>query len=193
MAEALMRQKMAERAETAVVSSAGLLEDGRTSPEPVVELVGRLGVDLSERTSHQLTGEDLDRADIVITMERHQLREAALMTDSAWPKTFTLKEIVRRGAAAGGIDEGETVEAFLARLHEDREPAELLGDSWLDDVADPFGGTSEQYEVTWREIDELVTALADLLQPSEVPPDDDAAVETVAVPRRSRFGLARKG
>jgi protein-tyrosine phosphatase len=184
---------MAERGETAVVSSAGLLEDGRTSPEEVVELVGTLGGDLSERTSHQVTAEDLDRADVVITMERHHLREAALMTASAWPKTFTLKEIVRRGSAIGGIEEDEPVEAFLARLHEDREPAELLGDSSSDDVADPFGGTAEQYEVTWHEIDELVTALADLLRPSEEAPDDAAAVETIPVPRRSRFGLERKG
>jgi protein-tyrosine-phosphatase len=193
MAEVLMTRRMSQRGETAVVSSAGLLEDGRTSPAEVVGLVATLGIDLSERTSHQLSVEDLDRVDLVLTMERRQLREAALMTASAWPKTFTLKEIVRRGSAVGGMEEDERIEAWLARLHEDREPAELLGVSSTDDVVDPFGGTAEQYEVTWREIDGLVKALTDLLWPSEKPPDGGAAAAAMPAPRRSRFGLARKG
>ena len=51
-----------------------------------------------------------DGADLVLTMTREHLRHVVAMDPSAWPRTFTLKEFVRRAqsvapatAGAGGF------------------------------------------------------------------------------------------
>jgi protein-tyrosine phosphatase len=195
MAEALMARRIAERGVEAVVSSAGLLDGGRKSPTEIIDLTAVLGADLSERASRQLTSDDLEHADLALTMERMHLREAALMTPGAWAKTFTLKEIVRRGTAVGARGGDEPMADWVSRLHAERDPAELLGDSLLDDVADPYGGTPEQYEVTMVEIDSLVTALADLIWPSSAALSSREAPSTASIEpsRRGLFGLARRG
>jgi protein-tyrosine-phosphatase len=163
MAEALMGKRIGELQAPADVASAGLLEGGRLSPPEVIELMAQIGVDLSSRTSRQVSVEDLDRSDLVLTMERQQLREVAIMTPLAWPKTFTLKELIGRCTSVGGRLEGEALESWIARVHEKRQPADLLGESSSDEVADPYGGTAAEYNATMLELEDLVAQLADLI------------------------------
>jgi protein-tyrosine phosphatase len=203
MAEALMRERIGERLAQASVSSAGLLEGGQACPTEIVDLMAELGVDLSPRRSRQVTAELIDASDLVLTMEREHLREIAVRVPSAWPRTFTLKELVRRGTMVGWRNRGEPVENWIARAHAERDPAELLGASSSDDVADPYGGTVEQYAATKLELGALVSELADLIWPDEAAmlgfTGDGAAEAAVAPPaadqpvRRSRFGIARRG
>jgi hypothetical protein len=40
-------------------------------------------------------------ATLRIGLEREHVQEAVLLDGSAWPRTFTLKEIVRRGEEVG--------------------------------------------------------------------------------------------
>ena len=47
-----------------------------------------------------------------------------------------------------------------------RERPDLLGDSLLDDVADPYGGPNSAYEATVSEIEGLVDRLVYLLWPA---------------------------
>jgi protein-tyrosine-phosphatase len=203
MAEALMRKRMTELLAPARVASAGLLEGGRTSPPEVVELMASVGADLSERTSRQVSVDDLDRADLVLTMERQQLREVAVMTSTAWPKTFTMKELVQRGATVGGRLDGEEVDSWVARVHAGREPADLLDSAPMDEVADPFGGPFEAYAATKLELEDLVAQLGNLLfVPGAVPvvvlaeelaDSGEGAVASAEQPGRSLFGLVRRG
>jgi hypothetical protein len=90
---------------------------------------------------------------------------------SVLERAFTLKEIVRRGEEQGGWASGEPLEAWLARLGEGRRPADLLGDSDIDDVADPIGGPRRSYERTADELDDLTARLARLLGIAEEPGD----------------------
>jgi hypothetical protein len=82
----------------------------------------------------------LQRADLVLGMERAHVRHAVLLEPEAWPRTFTLKELVRRGEELGSRPPVESPGAWLARAHEGRDRPDMLGDSLLDDVADPYGG-----------------------------------------------------
>jgi protein-tyrosine-phosphatase len=195
MAEALMHKRVAELQASAGVASVGLLEGGRFSPPEVIELMAQIGADLSDRTSRQVSVEDLDRSDLVLTMERQQLREVSIMTPTAWAKTFTLKELVGRCASVGGRLEGEPVESWIARVHDGREPADLLGESSVDEVADPYGGTAEDYAATKLEIDALVAQLADLIFVPATAPEDptDGAGASPERPGRSLLGLVRRG
>lgn len=177
-----MGQRLRELRTSAGVASAGLLEGGRLSPPEVIELMALIGVDLSHRTSREVSVEDIDRSDLVLTMERHQLREVSLLTPAAWAKTFTLKEFIGRCASVGGRPEGEPVESWIARVHEGRQVADLLGESSIDEVADPYGGTPEEYASTELELEGLVAQLADLIfvpapEPASEPADrTDGAV-----------------
>ena len=202
MAEALMRQCIADRNASASVSSAGLLEGGHPCPPEIVALMASIGVDLTERQSRQLTADLIESADLVLTMEREHLREIAVMVESAWQRTFTLKEIVRRGTDVGCRSGREPMESWIARVHTGREPTELLGASSGDDVADPYGGTAEQYTATKLELESLVAEVADLIWPTEaaklgvagdtVAEVDAGATESERTGRRARFGLSRR-
>jgi arsenate reductase (thioredoxin) len=61
-----MAQAFAERAGLDV-RSAGSHAESRLHPE-VIEAMHELGIDLSGRTPHQLTNEDVEWADLVVTM-----------------------------------------------------------------------------------------------------------------------------
>ncbi len=160
-----MERAISDRGARAGVSSAGLLPGGRPRPPEITELLASVDVDTTGRTSRQLQVGDVEASDLVLTMEREQLRTVALMTPTAWSKTFTLKEIARRGAESGSRKAGESIETWTARLHHDRVPSALLGYSDADDVADPYGGDMEEYTATMLEIDGLVRAVADLIWP----------------------------
>jgi hypothetical protein len=80
----------------------------------------------------------------------------------AWPRTFTLKEIVRRGERLGRR-EGRSLPEWLAGLHWGRRLADFLGDDAADDVADPVGRSRRVYARTAGELDDLTRRLAMLL------------------------------
>ena len=107
----------------------------------------------------------LGRADLIVGMTREHVREAAVLRPDLYDRTFTLKELVRRGRKAGARADDERVPDWLARLVRGRMPQDHLGASALDDVADPVGQGERVYEQTADELDELTTALVDLLWP----------------------------
>ena len=165
MGEALLRARLAERGVEAVVGSAGTRATlGPASPE-VVELMAQRGFDVSTHVSRQLSPELVEAADLVVGMAREHVREAALLAPGALARTFTLKELVRRGAEGGPMLADETLGAWLDRLGGDRVPADLMGGSELDDVADPIGQRMAAFEQAADEIDDLATRLSRLVAP----------------------------
>ena len=165
MAEALLGTRIAERELPATVVSAGLLEGGHDRPAEVTVVLAKRGIALPDGLSRQLLQSDLQRADLVLGMERAHVRHSVLLEPYAWSRTFTLKELVRRGAELGPRPSFESPRAWLARAHEGRDRPDLLGDSPLDDVADPYGGPSSAYEAAVTEIEDLVDRLVSLLWP----------------------------
>jgi protein-tyrosine-phosphatase len=145
------------------VASAGLLEGGRpVSPEVVTTLLP-FGIDLSGHRSTQLTAAALEGADLILGLERRHAREAILLVPSAWPRTFTLKDLVRRGETLGPRPAHQPLGTWLAAVGDGRERTDLIGRSPEDDVADPLGGDLAAYRAAAAEIADLVQRLTRLL------------------------------
>src|SRR4029079_2442522 len=82
------------------------------------------------------------------------------LDQTIWPRTFTLKELVRRAAAMPPAQQGERVTGWLHRVAEGRRAADLMTPSPVDDIADPYGRPLRDHvamvAALSREIDALV-------------------------------------
>lgn len=160
MAAALLEARLAELGLEGRATSAGLLEGGQpASPEAVAVLAGR-GVDLSAHVSRQLSTDAVVDADLVLGMERRHMRAAAVLGGDSMHKSFTIKEFLRRALEAGQRQPGEALGAWLDRVGVGRDPVELAGDDDADAVADPVGGTLQDYQLTIEELDLLVRGVS---------------------------------
>ena len=169
MAEALLRRHPGTSAgSTARVSSAGLLSDGQPATDTAVDTMAEPGPRhlRPPQPPHQLRACS-SRADLIVAMAREHVREAVVLRPDRYRRTFTLKELVRRGRR-GSRAPGEALEDWLARLHDGAAPLDHLGASPVDDVADPVGQGPHVYERTAAELDDLTTRLVDLLWPPAV-------------------------
>lgn len=172
MAEVLLRHRLDALGLEARVSSAGELPPGVPAEGGSRRAMASRGLDLSTHRSRVFTGEQLDGADLVIAMARRHVREAVLLCPDAWPRTFTLKELVRRGEAAAPRRSDQPLAAWLALVHAGRRTSDLLGDDVADDVEDPIGAPDHVYEATAAELDDLVAHLVDLAFAPAAPPPD---------------------
>lgn len=171
LAEGFLVAIAAKRDLPLTVTSAGTIPSGLEVPVEVRDILSsaagidreRLDLDL-DRVGREVETADLEDSDLILCMARAHVREAVVREPSVWPRCFTLKELVRRGSNIGPR-RGEAVESWLARVHEGRDSASLLGDSDDDDVADPYGGTPEEYQVTATEISRLIDRLVGLVWP----------------------------
>lgn len=148
--------------------SAGLLESGNPASASGIEILAGRGLDMNPHRSTTVSAEILRGADLVIGMARQHVREAVVLDRRVWPRTFTLKELVRRGSTIGPRKEGESLEAWLTRAHMGRTTASLMGASPDDDIADPIGRPRAAYEHMVEEIGGLVDRLVGLAWPAEV-------------------------
>jgi protein-tyrosine phosphatase len=159
MAQALLSDRLAGLGQAAIVRSGGMLVDGEPPrPEAITAMAG-YGLDITSHRSRRVTADDLDRADLTLAMARENLRYAVVAAPAIWPRAFTLPELVRRGAAIGRRLPEESLADWLARVHDGRDRAALLGDSADDDVADPTGGPQRGYTETAA----ILSSLADEL------------------------------
>lgn len=163
MAEVLLRERLREAGVPAETSSCGLLEPDIPATPEAVQTVAALGLDLSAHRSRRLDRRTVEGADLVLAMAREHLREVVVAAPDAFPRTFTLKELVRRGEAAGPRLPPEDLPTYLARIGFGRRPADLLGGSGEDDVADPIGMPVEAYRATAEELDDLCRRAVALL------------------------------
>jgi len=162
MAEALLADRLAALGSAATVRSSGMLGDGEPPhPEAITAMAG-FGLDISAHRSRRVIAQDLEAADLTLAMARENLRHAVVTAPAAWPRAFTLRELVRRGGAAGQRGSEESLGAWLARAHHGRERAALLGDSPTDDVADPAGGPPDGYAETATILSGLLDRLVGL-------------------------------
>jgi protein-tyrosine phosphatase len=170
MAAALFRRRVDWLEEACVrqdvtVTSAGLLDAGHPPPAEVVAVMAGLGIDLSGHRSTQLDVDLVSAADLVVGMARRHAREVVLLESAAWPRTLTLKDLVRRGEKVGPRQAREGLSSWLDHLHEGRDRMDLVGRAPEDDVADPLGGPQSAYAAAARELGNLVDRVAALLWP----------------------------
>ena len=166
MAELLLRERLREGGIRAETSSCGLLEPDIPATAEAIETMAGRGLDLSGHRSRRLDRRTVAGADLILAMAREHLREVVVTAPDAFHRTFTLKELVRRGEAAGPRLPAEDLSTYLARLGFGRRPADLLGGSGEDDVADPIGLPAEAYRATAEELDDLCKRAVALLADS---------------------------
>ncbi len=165
MAAALLRRDLATRDVDAHVSSAGLLTEDRPPSDEVIELMGKINLDVTGERSRLLTDRIVSSSDLVLAMAREHVRAAVLLDPPSFGRTFTLKEIVRRGREVGSRSGDESFDAWLARVGEGRQPADCMGSSPLDDIVDPIGRRFGVFKQVATEIEELTADLVRLAWP----------------------------
>ena len=165
MAEVLLRRALAARGADVDVRSAGMMAGGAPASGGSVRVMSARGLDLAGHRSHHMTVAEVAAADLVIAMARVHAREAVVLHPPAWPRTFTLKDLVRRGERVGARLPEEPLAAWLERVGAGRTRADLLGRDPADDVADPIGGPDRAYESTAALLEDLVERAVDLAFP----------------------------
>jgi len=154
----------AARGETWSVRSAGTARLRVELDPNTVAAAAEVGLDLGEHVPRLVDRPTLERdgADLVLTMSRAQLREIVAIDPSWWPRSFTLKELVRRASLAPPAAPGESLEAWLRRLALGRRAAAMLGPDPGDDVDDPYGLPRRAHRAMVTEVTGLVDALVRL-------------------------------
>src|ERR1700722_3704752 len=162
MAAALLARRLSGLGVAARVRSAGRLRGGDPPLPEVSSVMARYGIDVTGHRSRVACAADLARASLVLAMARDNLRYAVVTEPGAWPRAFTLRELIRRGEQVGPRPPGEPFSGWLARVHAGRERTALLGDSADDDVPDPAGGPLSAYADVADLLDRSLTRLAEL-------------------------------
>lgn len=162
MAEAFLRRRLDALGVPARVASAGMLFDGVPAAAESVAVLAGAGLDASGHRSRRVGAEMVAGAGLVVCMAREHVRHVVVLAPEAWPRTFTLKELVRRARAVGPRRPGQGFEEWLGAVHAGRATGALLDDSPDDDVADPIGLGPAVYRGVADEIHDLTDELVDL-------------------------------
>jgi protein-tyrosine phosphatase len=181
MAEGLLRRLFAQAGVGASVGSAGLLPGGVPATPDAVATMADRRVDIAPHVSQTVTEEMALDTPLILAMTRHHVRELCAGYGAPMDRTFTLKELVRRGEDAGGRVHGESVYGWLARLNTGRRTADLMGDDPVDDIADPVGQPRAVYEDTADELEDQLRRFVQLLVGG--PPRSAAYAEGTREPR----------
>lgn len=139
MAAAITRQRATEAGLDLVVTSAGTAV--RDIPvDPDARLVLRdMGIEVPDHRPRQLDRAIVrsDGRDLIVTMTRGHLREVVAADRAAWPRTFTLRELVRRLSSLTEMPDDWS--ARLAALGAGRTARDLMSSDPGDDISDPYG------------------------------------------------------
>jgi protein-tyrosine phosphatase len=136
---------------------------GTGATTPTIDAAAALRVDLRRHESTRLDAQQVRAANLVIGMERRHVQEAVVLDPSAFSRSFTLKELVRRGRAIGRRGYRESLADWTARVSAGRRPVDLLGASRDDDIDDPTTNAMVDHQSTAIEIDELVATVVELI------------------------------
>ena len=93
------------------------------------------------------------------------MREIVLADPPSFARTFTLRELVRRGGLHGPRRRDQPLAGWLEQIGEGRRHVDLLGSSPLDDIPDPMGGTSRDYRAMLAELDTATRTIHLLIWP----------------------------
>jgi protein-tyrosine phosphatase len=162
MAEGFLRQRLGARHVPATVTSAGTRTQGRPPVDEVIELMADRDIDIREHRSQLVTKQLVTEADLIICMAREHLREVVLIDADAYPRTFTLRELVRLADEAGPRPDELSITDWLRKL-DDGQPT--IGFSELDDIEDPVGRRFAVYRKSCEEIEVLVDRMVELVWP----------------------------
>jgi len=115
----MLRDRLGEASEEIQVLSAGLNVFEGYATEEAFQLMRDEGVDLSNFRSRQLTLEMVEKADLILTMQRSHKLHVFALDPRARDKTFTLKEFSEETEKPDIADPyGRGIEAYKACVEE---------------------------------------------------------------------------
>lgn len=145
------------------VESAGFLSGGEAPSVNAVKVVASRGGDVHDHISRMISPALLEKADLVLCMQRMHVREAVALVPSVLSRTFTLKEFARRATELNRAN-SETHAEWIARLSRARDAAIFhREDDKSDDISDPSGASMSIFEVTADEIERCILVVAEAL------------------------------
>lgn len=160
MAMGLLADRLAQSDSKGIVRSAGFARADVPVHPYAFECMRERSIDIGSHRSAVLGREWIVGPefvpDVVVGMAREHVRNIVLLERSAWSRTFTLKELVRRAAAVGRREPGQSPAEWIGEVAEGRQLAAMLGDDPDDDVADPMGRSPATFARTAAEIEDLV-------------------------------------
>jgi protein-tyrosine phosphatase len=149
--------------------------DNLPASENAVMALKDLGIELKEHRSQRITKEKLAEVDLVLTMTlRHKIRlinqypefKDKIFTLKEYAKGIDLEKIIKRVEELESIilqsknelnNDGENIEEFKSKFQKEIGELQKLYETMAElDVADPFGGTLDDYRVTLQEIKEHI-------------------------------------
>lgn len=165
IAEAFLGAMARDKGLNVTAESAGTLRGDRPIAPGALAAIGDDGLDMSRHRSRLLGLRAIRRSDLVLGMGREHVRETVALDPPAWPRSFTLKEFVRRGEAVGARPADELLRAWLDKVGAGRRREELMGSSTADDVVDPMDGGDALCRATADEVRDLVSRVLLLIEP----------------------------
>lgn len=121
------------------------------------------GIDLAEHRSSPVTEQSIAAADLILGMTREHVREVVAISPDAWPKTFTIKDFIRRAERGGPPGRHQRFSDWLESIGAEREPYDALGTNPGDEVPDPFGQRAKVWTRVIDDLDDMVSAIAAIL------------------------------
>ena len=169
MAAGLLAAHLAAIGADASVTSAGTASYELPVDPVAVAAARALGVEIWAHRPRMLDRALLahDGQHLIITMTREHLRHVVTTDRTAWRRTFTLRELVRRASSGGRVDESVTGEerfaGVIGELAAPRRANDLIDNDPDDDIADPYGQGIAAVRRAAAELDLLTGSLAKLL------------------------------
>lgn len=171
MAEGILRARLAGVVPEVHVSSAGLMLHGHPAEPHAVKVMARQGVDITSHRSRVVSIEMLEKADLIIGMERRHVREVSALSYEVFQRAFTLPELVAV-AEKHGVRHHTDLASWAHEIGHGRNSLEYLRDAAAHEVADPIGGSLRRFRSCARELNDLVDRLVPLAWPGS---DSDRA------------------
>lgn len=164
------------------VASAGTrARRGEPVAPPMARLLTGAGADVGGFRARQLHEGLLRSTDLVLTMTRQHRAEVVELWPRAVRRSFTLLELARLAALVavqdlpvGSVEDRwrALVGLAAARRHEVRAAADV------DDVADPYRGSTDDYQRSFEQISAAVTAVVSVLGSPAAPAASRACAVT---------------
>lgn len=184
MAEGFLRSALDRRfgSEAPTVDSAGT-QGWEGSPAQAGSIVAarEREVDIERHVARRMTAEQIEGADLVLTMAGEHRDEVADLVASASERTFTLKELVRLLQALPPADRtpAGSLAARVAEAGALRRGGSV-GNPRDEDIADPLGQPQDTYRAVAWELDDWIHRLVDGLYgpvpaPASIFGDEDRA------------------
>lgn len=162
LAAELLRHRLADQHVGVHVASAGVNAVSLDVDPLAVEAGYELSVNIAAHRPRRLSQAilEVDGADLVIGMTREHVREIVLLNETAWTRTFTLKELVRL-LHANRPEIIKVPSQWRSSIGQGRSMADLIGESSADDVFDPYGRSAATHRIVAQEMSTLVSVVVD--------------------------------